>query len=192
MRNAILIHGWNTKEEYYDPDKPTASNDHWFPWLTKQLILQDINTVAIEMPNGYYPDYSVWKRELERYDITNQTLLIGHSCGGGFLIRWLSENPGIKVDKVFLIAPWLGIRFNEEPFDGAFFEFEPVRTIAQQTKGLYVFSSSDDFPVITESVQIIRGKIDDITYRDFDNKGHFTKADLGTDAFPELFKEIMI
>ena len=191
MRNAILIHGWNTKEEYYDPDKPTASNDHWFPWLTKQLMLQNIDTIAIEMPKGYYPEYAVWERELNRYDISEETVLIGHSCGSGFLIRWLSENPDIKVGKVFLVAPWLGIRFNDEPFDETFFDFEPIRTIAGQTDGLYVFSSADDFSVVTESVDIIRKTIDDVIYREFDDKGHFTRTSLGTEAFPELLKEII-
>src|SRR5689334_3595207 len=106
--NALLIHGWNTRDEYYDASRPTASNDHWFPWLTKQLALKDINTVSIEMPNGYYPEYEVWKHELERYDINENTALVGHSCGGGFLVRWLSENDK-QVGRVILVAPWLGI-----------------------------------------------------------------------------------
>jgi predicted alpha/beta hydrolase family esterase len=190
MKNAILIHGWNTKDEYYDPARPTASNDHWFPWLTKQLVLKDINTVSIEMPNGYYPEYDVWKRELERYDISDQTMLVGHSCGGGFLVRWLSENPDKKVSKVFLVAPWLGLEFGDEPFDKTFFDFEPVRTIAQQTKGLHIFNSTDDFLEVLESVKIIREKVDDIQYHEFNDKGHFVLNSLGGPEFPELLQEI--
>jgi predicted alpha/beta hydrolase family esterase len=83
MKKALLIHGWASKKEFYDPDFPTGSNSHWFPWLSKQLIIKDIHTVAIEMPNGYYPEYDVWKRELERFEIDEDTTLIGHSCGGG-------------------------------------------------------------------------------------------------------------
>lgn len=56
MKNAILIHGWASKQEFYNPLCPTASNSHWFPWLSKQLMIRDIHTVAVEMPNGYYPD----------------------------------------------------------------------------------------------------------------------------------------
>lgn len=191
MKSAILIHGWNTKEEHYDPKKPTASNDHWFPWLTKQLMMQDIHTVAIEMPNGYYPEYDVWKRELERFEVHEGTILVGHSCGGAFLIRWLSENPDRKVGKVVLVAPWLGLGFDHAPFDKAFFDFELVRTIAEQTKGLHVFSSANDFPDVVQSVDIIRKKIDDIIYHDFADKAHFTKTDLGTEEFPELLEELL-
>jgi hypothetical protein len=43
MKNAILIHGWADKHEFYDPKYPTASNSHWFPWITKQLMINDIH-----------------------------------------------------------------------------------------------------------------------------------------------------
>jgi predicted alpha/beta hydrolase family esterase len=191
MKNAILVHGWADKQEFYDVSIPTASNSHWFPWLTKQLMVKDIHTVALEMPKGYYPEYDIWKKELERFEINTNTMLIGHSCGGGFLVRWLSENPEQKVGKVILVAPWQGIRFNDEPFDDTFFELEPERTIAQQTKGLYIFNSTDDMQEVRDSVKIIRDAVDDIQYREFNNKGHFTKSSLGTEEFPELLEELL-
>jgi predicted alpha/beta hydrolase family esterase len=189
MKNAILIHGWNTKEEYYDPARPTASNDHWFPWLTKQLVLKDINTVSIEMPDGYYPKYDVWKRELERYDITNQTILVGHSCGGGFLVRWLSES-NTKVGKVVLVAPWLGLDTGEEPFDKSFFEFEIDPNIAEKTASLTTLISDDDHKSVLDSVKILRDKLVGAKFREFKNKGHFTLSSLGGPEFPELLEEI--
>lgn len=100
-RNAILVHGTCNKEEYYSEKYPTPSNSHWFPWLSKQLIILDIPTVAVEIPDSYMPDYSVWKREFERFNINSETILIGHSCGGGFLVRWLSENKNKKSIMLF-------------------------------------------------------------------------------------------
>lgn len=191
MKNAILIHGWNTKEEYYDPVRPTASNDHWFPWLTKQLVLKDINTVSIEMPDGYYPKYDIWKRELERYDISGQTILIGHSCGGGFLVRWLSENPDQKVGKVVLVAPWLGLDTGDDPFDKTFFEFEIDPNIAKRTARLTIFISDDDFKDVVASVQILRDKLVGAKFIDFHGKGHFVLNSLGGPEFPELLEEIL-
>lgn len=38
MRNAILLHGLPSKEEYYNPDRPSSSNSHWFPWLQNYLV----------------------------------------------------------------------------------------------------------------------------------------------------------
>lgn len=190
MKNAILIHGWNTRAEYYDPARPTASNDHWFPWLTKQLVLKDINTVSIEMPNGYYPQYNVWKHELDRYDISDQTILVGHSCGGGFLVRWLSETD-TKVGKVVLVAPWLGLNTGDEPFDDEFFNFEIDPNIAKKTAGLTIFISQDDSKDVRDSVQILRNKLKGVEFREYADKGHFVLSSLGGPEFPELLQELL-
>lgn len=189
MKKVILMHGWNTKAEYYDPDKPTASNDHWFPWLTKQLMMKDIHTIAPEMPRGYEPNYLIWKKEFERYEVNSETVLVGHSCGGGFLVRWLSENK-TNVDKVFLIAPWMGIDFGEK-FDAKFFDFMIDKNIAKNTKGLSVLYSDDDFSAIQESVNLLKNSLVGVRYIEFQSKGHFTRTSLRTEAFPELLEEIL-
>ena len=190
MKNALLIHGWNDKSEYYDPNRPTASNDHWFPWLTKQLVLKDINTVSIEMPDGYYPKYEIWKRELERYDIGPETILVGHSCGGGFLVRWLSETDK-KVGKVILVAPWLGLDIGDRPFDDTFFDFELDSKLADKTQGLSILVSDDDSEGVLNSVKILRKELEGAAFRDFSGKGHFVLLSLGSEEFPELLEEIL-
>ena len=101
MKNAIIIHGKPGKEEYYSDKYPSASNFQWLPWLQKQLLIQDIFAVTPEMPRAYEPVYEAWKKEFERHEVTSETVLVGHSCGGGFLIRWLSEHPDVKTGKVF-------------------------------------------------------------------------------------------
>lgn len=107
MKNAIILHGKSGpgEQEYYNPDFPAASNSHWIPWLQKQLMIRDIYAQTPEVPNSWKPDYATWCKEFERYDITPETVLVGHSCGGGFLVRWLSERPDVRVDKVVLVAP---------------------------------------------------------------------------------------
>ena len=190
MKNAILVHGWVSKQEYYDPTYPTASNSHWFPWLSKQLIIRDIHTVAVEMPKGYYPEYAVWKQEFERFDITPETILVGHSCGGGFLVRWLSETDK-RVGKVVLVAPWLGYETDDEPFDETFFQFEIDPQIATKTRGLTIIASTNDGQGVQRSVKELQEKLENLNYIELENRGHFTRASLGTDAFPELLKEII-
>lgn len=190
MKRAILIHGWNTKDEYYDASRPTASNDHWFPWLTKKLMLADIHTVSLEMPNGYYPEYDVWKRELERFDIDENTILVGHSCGGGFLVRWLSEGDR-RVGKVVLVAPWLGYGANSYgDFDENFFDFRMDRSIASRAESLEILYSTDDEPSIQKSVQDILEGIDDVRIHEFSDKGHFVMSSLDGEESPELLEVI--
>ena len=188
MKNAILIHGTSDKEEYYDTKYPTASNSHWFPWLTKELVVRDIPTVAVEMPDSYMPDYELWKKEFERFDITPETILVGHSCGGGFIVRYLSENPDIKVGKVVLVAPWLDPNNKKQ---NNFFDFEIDNKLTSRTKGLTIFNSTNDSDGVNKSIAILQESLSDFEYKEFIDYGHFCLSDLGTEAFPELLKEIV-
>ncbi|HUD06957.1 MAG TPA: alpha/beta fold hydrolase [Candidatus Saccharimonadales bacterium] len=191
MKNAILIPGRPDKDEYYDPKQPTNSNNHWFPWLSKQLMQNDIFTVALEIPKPWQPRYDVWKKELERFDITPETILVGHSCGGGFLVRYLSENKELNVDKVVLVAPWTNPDDNPESDTADFFKFEVDPNLVNRTKGLTVFISSDDHPSVVQSVDIIRDKIKDTQFKEFTDKRHFCLKDLGGVEFPELLEAIL-
>jgi len=194
MKKALLIHGWLTEKEFYGPKFPTASNAHWFPWLSKQLMIRDIHAVAIEMPKCYYPEYEVWKRELERFELDENTMLIGHSCGSGFLVRYLSGNDAPRVGKVVLAAPWLGIiapPYDSEPFDQTFFEFDIDKNLAAKTAGVSLIYSVDDVPQIQESVEILRSSIKNTKIIPLAGKGHLTFKELGGPEFPEILEEIL-
>lgn len=187
MRTAILVHGMPSREEYYDPERPSASNAHWFPWLQNQLLARGIAAATPEMPLAYAPDYDVWRREFERFDVDSGTILVGHSCGGGFLLRWLSEHPEVLPDTVVLVAPWLDPH-REDTTD--FFAFTIDPQLSSRTR-LTVFASDDDIPSVTESVAMLRGAVPDLEYREFHRYGHFCREDLGTDAFPELLDAVL-
>jgi|SRR3989344_7658186 len=191
MKNAIILHGRADKDEYYDPDFPAQSNAHWVGWLQKQLQRKDIFTQAPEMPLSFKPDYKIWKREFERYDIGPGTILVGHSCGGGFLVRWLSEHKEVKVGKVVLVAPWINPDDNPESQTGTFFHFDIDLNLAERTKKTVILRSSNDFEDVLETIDILREKIKNVEIREFKDYGHFCKEDLGTDAFPELLEECL-
>ena len=61
MKTAIIIHGYNDKSEFEDTTRPAASNDHWMPWLQRQLLLNGIEAQTPEMPGFYEPIYEKWK-----------------------------------------------------------------------------------------------------------------------------------
>jgi len=191
MANAIIVHGCPPREEYYDPAVPSPGNHLWLPWLAKQLIVRDIPAHTPEMPLAYAPDYPAWRREFERYDIGPGTMLVGHSCGGGFLLRWLSEHPGTHVGRVVLVAPWL------DPFGDvapAFFDFRPDPALVSRTARTLLFHSDDDSEDIQESVCRIRGSVEGIGYREFQGYGHFTSEARMADAgarFPELLDALV-
>jgi predicted alpha/beta hydrolase family esterase len=187
MKTAIIIHGYNDKSEYLDTSRPAASNDHWIPWLQRQLLLQGIETQTPEMPGLYQPNYEKWKAMLERFTPDKDTALIGHSCGGGFLVRWLSETP-IKVNKVVLVAPWLD---PDREIGSNFFKFDIDPDIASKTAGLVIMYSTDDHPSILKSIEILKSKLNNVEFKEFQNKGHFVLNSLHSEKFLELL-EIMV
>jgi hypothetical protein len=197
MKNAIIVPGRPDEAEYNNPKLPTNSTAHWYPWLAKQLQINNIFTVAIDPPKPYAPRYDVWKREFERFDITPETTLIGHSCGGGFLIRWLSENKSKTVGKVVLVAPWVNPENNPNSDTADFFDFKIDPDLVTRTAGVTIFNSDNDQRTIHESVKIIRDAVKNVNYREFHHYGHFcvsdedSALDMPTVEFTELVEEIL-
>ena len=107
MKSALIIHGTCDKDEYFDEKYPTLSNSHWFPWLQKQFLCHDILCQTPEMPKAYNPLYGDWKKTFEKFYDEDVKIIVGHSAGAGFILRWLQDNPQIKLEKLILVAPWL-------------------------------------------------------------------------------------
>jgi uncharacterized protein len=186
--NAIILHGRPRKNEYYSDKNPSQSNSHWLPWLQAQLMHRDIFAQTPEIPLSYEPLWERWVREIERYDITPDTMLVGHSCGGGFWVRYLSENRDLQVGKVVLVAPWIDI---EQKDPNKMFDFKIDPNIASRTKGLTIFNSSDDAEEILSSVEKLRQTLEGINYKEFSGLGHFTHSRMPDDTFPELLTELV-
>lgn len=188
MRNAIILHGLPSRDEYYSEKYPSASNSHWLPWLQKQLLKNDIKADTPEIFNAYAPEYGVFVKEVERFDITPETTLVGHSMGAGFWVRYLTENPDVTVDRLVLVAPWLNIG-REYDFD--FFEFEVDQKIAERVGTFVIFSSDNDRKAMQDTVTLLKGKFPEAVVKDFHNYGHFTLKSMKTDVFPELLEVIV-
>lgn len=188
MKTAIILHGMPTKKEYMMSRTPSQSNRHWLAWLQKQLILKNILAQTPEFPTPYNPKYKEWCKMFERFDINEDTMLVGHSLGGGFLVRWLSEHR-TRVGKVALVAPWMdprGIIKND------FFDFKIDPDLAKKTKQLSIFISSDDMKEVRDSVVVLRKTLKGrVRYREFSSKGHFDLEGLRSDKFPELRDELL-
>lgn len=187
MKNAILVHGWVTLDEFSNPNRPTPSNSHWLPWLSKQLMLRDIHTVAVEMPKADLPVYEDWKCEFVRYDVTPETILVGHSCGAGFLVRYLSENPESTAGTLVLVAPSLGLSWD----DRSFFDFKFSDTIADRVDKIVVIYAEDDRQYIQEAVKIYSQKLPTTKLVKLKTGGHLTYKEMGKAEFPELLDAIV-
>lgn len=189
MKNAIILHGGPSKKEYFDPKTPSMSNAHWIPWLQGQLLKHEISAATPEVPHSYDRNWPVWNKEVERFDITPETILVGHSTGAGFWIKYLSIHPKVFVNKVILVAPWLDP--DREHTKNFFDDFEIDPDFPSRTKGVTVFYSTDDQKSVLKTVDIIRQKVNKVMCKEFHNYGHFCIDDLKTIEFPELLKEVI-
>lgn len=191
MKNAVILHGLQDRKEYYANKNPAPGNNHWFPWIQKQLLLLDIYAETPTIYQTYKASYEDWVKTVERcHHIDEDTILVGHSCGGGFLVRWLSENKEIKVGKVVLVAPWLNLENSNMLENGEFFQFDIDPEIVSRTKGITIFSSDNDVSPIKESIKLINDKVKGVNIQNFHDYGHFCYEDMGTEEFPELLKEV--
>ena len=187
MKNAIILHGRPSRSEYFESDKPSPSNYHWLPWLQRELLRKGYLAQAPEVLNPFEPRYENWQRAIEYFEPDEGTLLVGHSCGAGMIVQWLSKNPDIKVGKVILVAPWIDVEKEGRPA----FDFELDKDIASRTAGLTIFHSLNDSDEIQSSVIILRKKLQNAKYREFPEMGHFNIGTMRTQEFPELLDECL-
>ena len=174
MKQIILIHGSPepdqiiTKQEEITPD--------WFYWLQKNAA----SVIIPPMPLAVEVAYEDWLHVFEQVSISEDAILVGHSCGGGFVLRYISEHPEVNFSKVILVAPWIDPH-NELSTDFMRFKIDP--TIVNRTK-LHIFISADDSQGILDSIKIIKEKIPDAMYHEFTDRAHFC----GKPAFPEVLE----
>ncbi len=175
-------------EEYFNPLIDNPSNSHWIPWLQQQLNIVGILTQTPEMPEPYDPDYEKWKQVFEQFTLNEGTALIGHSCGAGFIVRYLSEN-NIKVGKVVLVAPWINSQHedNVTMFDNLHID----NNLSKKTNGIVIFSSSNDDQTIKDSIKVIKNSIKNVRVVEFENYGHFCLGDMKTRELPELLEALL-
>jgi predicted alpha/beta hydrolase family esterase len=190
MKQVIIIHGLPDEEEFYGNEHPSPSNAHWIPWLQKQLNKKDMLSQALEMPKPYFPNYKDWADVFSQMKISNETILIGHSCGAGFLMKYLSEHSNVNPKQVVLIAPWMDAENYLGEQGNNFFDFELDKNLGNKSE-VHVFISSDDEDSILDAVKKIRTEMPNVVYHEFTDKKHFTKNHLGIEEFPELL-EVLI
>ncbi|MDR1337561.1 MAG: hypothetical protein LBJ73_00855 [Rickettsiales bacterium] len=189
MKNAIIIHGiLETREELFD-SPVSASNFSWLPGVQRQLVQRGILTQTPEMPTPYMPDvdFDGWVAVFEQFNIGRDTLLIGHSAGGGFLLKYLSLNPQINPGRLILVAPWLDIDAEHPTF---FQNFDLDIDLPKRINRIDVLYSTDDMNIIIKSIDKIKKVYGNrINYHEFSDRGHFDEIDTGKD-FPELLDVI--
>jgi valyl-tRNA synthetase len=181
----VLIHGSPATH------REKMGERHWFPWLRDNLIANGHSVIIPEMPDAHLPNYQAWKREFE-FNVPvldESTILVGHSAGGAFLVRYLGEKLIRIKQLVLLSASWEQTSDNSRL--GDLLDF----SISQQIQELgidVVVATSTNEPEYRH--RNARKYTDELSGRliTFSNYGHFIESDMGKLDFPELLDLLLI
>ena len=184
--NVVIVHGSNENEK--EAKRGGVENTrHWHSWIRKELQKKNIEVSGELYPKDWNPDFDEWKNVFEKNKIDEKTILVGHSAGCAFILRWLMQTKK-KVSKLIFVAPYLkddGIATWLKEF--VTFDFDD--SLKSFYNGLTVFYDKKDLKGILESVELIKKKLP-CKLIELKNHGHFTKGDMGTEEFPELLEEL--
>jgi predicted alpha/beta hydrolase family esterase len=188
MKNCIILHGCPSDEEKAMNPETRTYDKHWIPWTKQELVKVGIHVETPIMPNPWKPDYQAFKDEFEKQGISENTILVGHSCGCAFLVRWLGETKQ-KVNKLILVAPWKIPDGNDEARK-KFYIYDIDDSIRGRVGEIVMFTSDDEEDEGKQSLEIyhlaLGGQIINLN-----NHGHYTLGDMGTQEFPELVEAII-
>jgi len=162
---------------------PSPSNAHWLPWLQQKFLRAGVLAQCLEMPKPYNPDYAAWCQVWERQRLGPEDILVGHSAGGGFLVKWLSANPQVKVGQVVLVAPWMDPK--RECGDFLLGELDPA--LPERIGALHVLiADNEGVDGVPETVARLCRDYPLAQLHRFAGMGHFCESDTGV-AFEPLW-----
>ncbi len=185
---VIFIHGGDAIR---DPEKlysllrarsfnPYEQKKKW----RDELIVNiggDFECHTLSMPNTFWADYEAWKIWFEKMlpYIRDGLILVGHSLGGGFLLRYLSENTlPVKVAQLHLLAP---VVLDLEDCEGFLIDTRTWAGFKTTIDAVHVWHSEDDNLVPIEHSEKLFELYPRATFHRFTDRGHFL-----TETFPEL------
>ncbi len=94
--NIFLFHGWGGD-----------SKNHWFPEAQEFFEKKNCSVFVPDFPNSEHPKYEEWKSFFEKNygdKLTASSIVIGHSLGCQFILRYISEK-NITLDHLILVSP---------------------------------------------------------------------------------------
>lgn len=192
-KQILVIHGgeaFDTYEEYVAALKTwEVSLDNKKGWKSslQETLGDEYTVIQPRMPNATNAKYAEWKIWFEKYIplLEESVIFIGHSLGGIFLAKYLSEEiyPK-KITATFLVAAPYNTETNHPLAD--FNITQPLTKFEEQGGEIYLYHSNDDQVVPFSNFERYRNELPNTHVRIFDDRGHFNGEE-----FVELRNDLM-
>lgn len=196
-QQLFIIHGGDAFETYEDYLQSLKEKEVSLERMKqkdwKSNLQHDLgdkyDVYAPRFPNAQNARYEEWKIMFEKILplMNDDLILIGHSLGGIFLAKYLSENSiAEKPRAVFFIAAPFSTK-KHEPIPGFLLE-KPLSTsgvLNTLEKNVFIYHSQDDIVVPFENAKLYSEALPNATLRTFTDRGHFN-----TEHFKEIEEDI--
>lgn len=184
--NIIFCHGVMDPEQDWKKQEynPIKSWKYWLQFMSESQ--HDILTQIPQFPHAHAAlmKYDEWETVMNRQDINENTVLVGHSAGGGFVLKYFANHPELCVKQIVLVAPWCDAE-NWQP-NGFYKDIDFNSDIISRTRnGADLLISDDDDSYILSSVDKIKQNLPRVQIHNFSGRGHFVCSEL-----PELLQII--
>lgn len=193
-KQIVVIHGGDsfvTRREFFKflqsitvKKEDFYLKKSWQTLLAKQLG-NGYDVFNPRMPNNHnarYDEWSIWFEKMLQF-LQDGVVLIGHSQGGIFLAKYLSEHTlPILIDKLILVAA----PHSESENLGDFALTGSLERVWQQCQNIHLFQSEDDPVVNPHEVEKYKVAWPKAVVHMCTNRGHFNQDD-----FPELIKLLL-
>lgn len=188
---VVVIHGGNSfkthreavsflKRRPLDFSRYLVPTMNWKGTLGTALGKRYV-VIQPDMPNKQNAKYAEWKIWFEKFipHFNKEVSLVGHSLGGLFLAKYLSENVlPKKILGTFLVAA--------APFGrGGFLRPKSLKRLEHRGGKIFLYQSVDDPLVKFTDFEKYEKMLPGATARVFKNRGHFNQP-----GFPELVRDI--
>lgn len=191
---VFIIHGGNASNSYKEylkylkAKKVTLDDFHRKDWKTSlgEKLGRNFEVHNPVMPNKQNAKYQEWKIYFEKIIplMKAPIILVGHSLGGIFLAKYLSEE---KFPKKILATFLVAAPFTT-PSKNPLADFNlgsKLDLVTMQGGSVYFYQSKDDQVVPYSNVVSFQKALPNAIYRTYQNRQHFNAVTL-----PELVRDI--
>lgn len=196
-RQIVVVHGGETFKNYgeylavlrsweINLDDILSPKKDWKDSLSQNLG-DGFEIVAPKMPNKLNAKYLEWKIWFEKLipHMRDGLVLIGHSLGGIFLAKYLSEN---KLPKKIIATLLVAAPHDDKDSDYSLADFqlpESLNLFSTQSEKIFLYHSNDDMVVPFANLQKFHKELPGSNTVIFTDRGHFNQ-----ESFPELIEQI--
>jgi len=198
-KQVVVIHGGDTFETYeayldflkgFKIDVGRAQTKGWKETLGERLG-DEYEVIRPSMPSKLNAKYTEWEMWFEKYVpyLRDGVILVGHSLGGIFLAKYLSQKAlPVKVAGTFLVAAPFDAGDRSASYSLGDFALPQLLKNVMSNGGKVVLMHSEDDPIVPfADLEKYKKALPDAVTITFKDRGHFIGEE-----FPELVHKISL